>query len=125
MRIYKTKWFHRWAAKEGLNVTVLRAAVAELEQGLGDVLGGYVYKKRVALPGRGKRGGARTLVAFRRGSSAFFIYGYPKNERANITNRELDALRLLARELLSLDGLQLETAVTAGELFEVNDNGKT
>ncbi|SRR5581483_2091772 len=124
MRIYKTKWFHRWAAREGLTSRELRVAVAELEQGLCDVLGGYVYKKRVALPGRGKRGGARTLVAFRRGSSAFFIYGYPKNERANITNRELEALRLLAKELLGYSEPQLMTAIKAGELFEVEDDGK-
>lgn len=123
MRIYKTKWFHRWASREGLDAAVLREAVKELAGGLADALGGYVYKKRVALPGRGKRGGARTLPAFRRGSAAFFIYGYPKNERANITERELEALRLLAKELLSYSGSQLITAVKAGELFEVNDDG--
>lgn len=123
MSIYKTKWFHRWAAKEGLDGAALRAAVVELEQGLADALGGYVYKKRVALPGRGKRGGARTLVAFRRGGSAFFVYGYPKNERANISERELDALRLLAKELLGYSAEQLVTAVEVGELFKVADDG--
>ena len=91
---------------------------------MADALGGYLYKKRVALPGRGKRGGVRTLVAFRRGSSAFFIYGYPKNERANVTDRELGALRLLAKELLSYSVQQLGAAITAGELFEINDDGK-
>lgn len=123
MKIYKTKWFHRWASREGLDAAVLREAVKELAQGLADALGGYVYKKRVALPGRGKRGGARTLLAFRRGSAAFFIYGYPKNERANITERELEALRLLARELLSYSEPQLSTAVKTGELFEVEGDG--
>ncbi len=124
MKIYKTKWFHRWAAKEGLNAAVLRAAIVEMEQGLADALGGYLYKKRIAIPGRGKRGGARTLVAFRRGSSAFFIYGYPKNERANVTDREIGALRLLAKELLRYSEQQLATAIQAGELFEMNDDGK-
>ena len=64
------------------------------------------------------------MVAFRRGSSAFFIYGYPKNERANVTDRELEALRLLAKELLDYSEQQLATAIKAGELFEVNDDGK-
>lgn len=82
MSIYKTRWFDRWARKEGLNEATLRDAATELERGMADALGGYVFKKRVALPGRGRRGGARTLVAYRRGSSTFFIYGYPKNERA-------------------------------------------
>lgn len=123
MKIYETKWFHRWARKEGLDDAILRAAAKEVERGLADALGGFVFKKRVALPGRGKRGGARTLVAFRRGSAAFFIFGYPKNERANITDREFQALRLLAKELLAYSDQQLLTALKVGELFEVKDDG--
>lgn len=122
MRIFKTKWFHRWAAKEGLSEAVLREAVVELEQGLGDALGGYVYKKRVALPGRGKRGGARTLVAYRSGHAVFFMYGFPKNERANIESSELKALRLLAKELLGYSEQDLTKAIKAGELIEVNNH---
>jgi hypothetical protein len=125
MNIYKTKWFRRWAAKEGLTDAVLCSAVAELERGQADALGGYVYKKRVALSGRGKRGGARTLIAFRRGTAAFFIYGYPKNERANIRDDELRALRLVAGQLLGYGAQELVKAVESGELSEVTDNGET
>ncbi len=125
MRIYKTKWFDRWAARQGIGADELRQAIVELEQGLGDALGGYVYKKRLALPGRGKRGGARTLIAFRKGSAAFFIYGYPKNERSNIGNDELSALRLLAKELLGYSTHGLAMAVEAGELIEINENAQT
>lgn len=124
MRIFKTKWFHRWAAKDGLTDAVLRTAAVELEQGLGDALGGYVYKKRIALQGRGKRGGARTLIAYRSGHAVFFMYGFPKNERANIESDELKALRLLARELLGYNEQSLTRAVKAGELIEVSDNGE-
>jgi len=125
MRFFKTKWFSRWAAKEGLSDTVLRVAAAELQQGLADALGGYVYKKRIALPGRGKRGGARTLVAYRSGHAVFFMYGFPKNQRANIESDELKALRLLAKELLGYSEQGLARAVDAGELIEVNNNGET
>lgn len=97
----------------------------ELEQGLADALGGNVYKKRIGLPGRGKRGSVRTLIAFRQGERAFFMYGYPKNERANISNDDLKALRLLAKELLGYNEQGLAKAVKAGELIEVNDDGKT
>jgi hypothetical protein len=124
MNIYKTKWFHRWAAKEGLTDAALSAAAVELEQGLADALGGYVYKKRIGLPGRGKRGGVRTLIAFRQGERAFFMYGYPKNERANISNDELKALRLLAKVLLGYNEQDLAKAVKVGELIEINDDGK-
>mgnify|MGYP003497459233 FL=1 len=78
----------------------------------------------IALPGRGKRGGARTLVAYRSGQSVFFMYGFPKNERANIESDALKALRLLAKELLGYSGQGLARAVEAGELIEVSDNGK-
>lgn len=121
MRIYKTKWFHRWAAREGLTSVALRMAAVELERGLADALGGHVYKKRIGLPGRGKRGGARTLIAFRYGQAAFFMYGYPKNERANVSHDELKALRLLAKELLGYGEQELAKAVRAGELIEVKD----
>lgn len=52
------------------------------------------------------------------------MYGFPKNERANIESDELKALRLLARELLGYSEQNLKRAVEAGELIEVRDNGE-
>lgn len=126
MQAFKTKSFARWAGGEGLGDEALAIAVAEMEQGLIDArLGGQVVKKRVALPGRGKRGSTRTLVAFRQGDKAFFVYGFAKNERANINDKELRALKMLAKELLNYSAALLAEAVKAGELIEieVNDNG--
>ena len=57
----------------------------EMADGLVDAdLGGGVYKKRVAMPGRGKRGGARVLLGSSLGTRWFFLYGFEKNERATI-----------------------------------------
>ncbi len=126
MQAFKTKAFARWADGDGLDDEALAAAVAEMEQGLIDArLGGQVVKKRVALAGRGKRGGARTLVAFRQGEKAFFVYGFAKNERANISDKELKALKLLAKELLNYPAETLAKAIKAGELIEieVDDDG--
>lgn len=124
MRIFKNRWFQKWASKEGLNDEVLRAAVEEMENGLVDAdLGGHVVKKRVALPGRGKRGGTRTLLAYQQANKAFFVYGFAKNERANIDNKELKALKLLAAQLLGYTNPALVKAINAGELIEVNENG--
>lgn len=70
--------------------------------GLSDVnLGGDVYKKRVGIANRGKSGGIRTLIAFRKDENVFFIYGFAKNQQANIKVNELKALKLLAKQLLS------------------------
>ena len=111
---------------EGLDDEALASAVVEMDQGLIDArLGGKVVKKRVALPGRGKRGGTTTLVALKQGEKAFFVYGFAKNERANISDKELKALKLLAKELLSYSAATLAKATEASELIEieVKDNG--
>ncbi len=126
MQAFKIKAFAKWASGEGLRDDALASAVAEMEKGLIDAkLGGQVVKKRVALPGRGKRGGSRTLVAFRQGNKAFFVYGFAKNERANVSSKELRALKMLAKELMNYTAAALTKATKAGELIEieVNDNG--
>lgn len=124
MRVFKIKWFQKWATGEGLDDEALLSAVEEMESGLIDArLGGHVVKKRVALPGRGKRGGSRTLVVYQQADKAFFVYGFAKNERANISNKELKALKLLATELLGYTKPALVKAIKAGELIEVYEDG--
>lgn len=119
-RVFKTRHFARWMRKSELTDAALCAAVAEMAAGLIDAdLGGDVVKKRVALPGQGKRGGARTLVATRKGSRWFFVFGFEKSERANVTPTELDALQTLAGSLLSLTPVQLDKAVEDGTLQEI------
>ena len=68
-RVFKTRHFSRWMRKTELIDQALCEAVVAMEQGLIDAdLGGGVIKKRVALPGRGKSGSTRTLVAMNRGN---------------------------------------------------------
>src|SRR5450759_1432239 len=98
--------------KTELTDNALCAAAAEMARGLIDAdLGSGVVKKRVGLAGRGKRGGARTLVATNKGNRWFFVYGFEKNDRANITDDELDALQGIAQELLARAGRQLDEAL--------------
>lgn len=106
--------------KEGLSDEDLCQAVVEMAAGLIDAdLGGNLVKKRVALQGRGKRGGARTLVATNRGDRWFFLLGFAKNERANIDLHELKALQELASQYVTLVDRQLDLAVDNGKLTEV------
>jgi len=125
-RIFKTRHFSRWMRKTELTDSVLCGAVEEMSQGLIDAdLGGDVVKKRVGLAGRGKRGGARTLIATNKGSRWFFVFGFEKNDRANITGDELGALQDIARDLLSRTGLELDKAVAENALQEIcHDNKK-
>jgi hypothetical protein len=110
--------------KTELTDNALCAAAAEMAQGLIDAdLGGGVVKKRIGLAGRGKRGGARTLVATNKGNRWFFVYGFEKNDRANIADDELEALKDIAAQLLARTGRQLDEAVEDGSLQEIcNDH---
>lgn len=120
MKVFKIKWFNQWATKVKITDDELLQTIREIEQGLIDAnLGGHVYKKRVSFQGRGKRSGARTLIAFKIKDKAFFIYGFAKNQQDNINERELKALKQLAKELLQYDDHKLRNAMIAGELIEV------
>ena len=124
MRIFKNRVFNRWATKEGVSDQALRVAVADMNRGLIDAnLGGGVFKKRVAVGGKGKSGGVRTLLAFKVNDRAFFIYGFAKNARANIKENEEKALKIYARELLSYSDKSLEKALMVGVLVEVENDG--
>ncbi len=119
-RVFKTRHFNRWARKAGMADVALCVAVTEMERGLIDAdLGGGVLKKRVALPGRGKSGSTRTLVATNKGTRWFFVFGFEKNVRAGIDDRELEALRALAADLLKLSVAQLGDAVEQKALEEI------
>ncbi len=120
LHIFKTRAFVRWAQKSGVADSELCAAVQEMCRGLVDArLGGGLVKKRVALPGRGKSGGARTLVATNLGDKWFFIHGFAKNEKDNIDQRELRALQGLASDLLAFNATQCAALVAAGSLEEI------
>jgi hypothetical protein len=76
------------------------------------------------LPGRGKRGSVRTIIAAPRGSHWFFLFGYEKNERATISRTERDVLLLYAAEFLGMGSTQLDHAVKCGDLQEIcHDKG--
>ena len=119
-RVFKTRHFARWMRKTELWDATLCEAVREMSQGLIDAdLGGGLVKKRVGMAGRGKRGGARTLVATNKKNRWFFVFGFEKNERANIDADELDALQELAAQLLVRTDAELEIALADGALKEI------
>lgn len=121
-RVLKTRYFARWAREVRLTDGLLLDAVLEMEQGLIDAdLGSGVVKKRIGVRGRGKRGGARIIVVTNRHDRWFFVYGFRKNQRANISGQELDALRELSRDLLSLSETQIDEQTESGAFSEVAD----
>ena len=120
MQTFKTKAFARFAEREGLEDAVLCEAVRRARSGLIDAdLGGGVIKQRIARKGGGRSGGFRTIVLFRRGELAFFVYGFAKSGRDNLRRNELETFRLLADEYLALDERGLAAAQAAGAIVEV------
>ena len=119
-RVFKTRTFRRWSRKANVDDEVLCASVKEMTQGLIDAdLGGRVFKKRIPIAGRGKRGGARTIVGSNLQDRWFFLFGFEKKDRQTIDDRELGALQVIAAALLAMEPKLLEKAVAEGELEEI------
>jgi len=91
MRVFKNKWFNRWARREEISDSILLNAAAEIIADKVDAdLGGCLFKKRIARAGAGKSGGYRTIVGYKKPNTnrLIFLYAFAKSERANISLRE-------------------------------------
>lgn len=124
MRVFVAKQFSRFVRSERMSDDRLCEAVERAEQGLIDAdLGGGLIKQRVARPGKGRSGGYRTVIAYRRLGRAVFLYGFAKNERDNIDDDDLARLKKLATVYLGAAIKQLEDWCEDGELKEVMCDG--
>ena len=125
MRVFKTKPFARFAIRQRIADEVLWVAVHRAEEGSIDAdLGGGVIKQRLARKGEGKSGGFRSVILFRSGDKAFFVYGFAKSDRDNIRRNELQAFRKLADEMLGLDDRALAAAKRNGTIMEIRRYGE-
>jgi hypothetical protein len=124
-RIYKNRWFTKFAAREGISDATLAAAVEQAERGLIDAdLGGGLIKQRVARQGGGKSGGYRTLVFFRHEGRAVFAFGFAKSAKANLSAEELRIYKRAAGIVLALTQAQIDVEVREERLFEVKRNAQ-
>ena len=119
VRIFKNAWFQWFSRREKIRDEALKEAVNRVQQGLIDAdLGGNVLNQRIARPGR-KSGGYRTIILFKKGEFAFFVYGFAKSARENIDDAEAAAFKKAAKELLSLSDKQIRQLLDIGALTEV------
>lgn len=125
IRIYKNRWFAKFASREGISDATLVRAVDQANRGLLDAdLGGGLIKQRVAREGGGKCGGYRTLVFFRHEERAIFAFGFAKSDKANLSAAELKVYKQAAKIVLALTQAQIDTEVREERLFEVNDDAQ-
>jgi hypothetical protein len=123
VRIFKTKVFARFARDQRIRDHDLCEVVERAARGLIDAdLGGGVIKQRLARAGQGRSGGFRVLLAFQSQDRAVFIYGFAKNERDNINDKELKTLREIAAAWLAASPQNIEREVADGRLQEVPDD---
>ncbi|TXE31965.1 type II toxin-antitoxin system RelE/ParE family toxin [Serratia ureilytica] len=120
--IYLTKTFQVFAARERISDATIVKAAREMQHQLYDAnLGGCVYKKRIARAGAGKRGGYRVLIVFRDENRLFFMRGFAKSERENISTDELQGLKHLAALYLDYSPFRLYQLVNNRELRRLSD----
>lgn len=120
MRIVLTKWFRQFAESEGIADDSLKTLVAGIESGRQDVsLGGGLYKCRLPKPGKGKSGGYRVIVCMKQQERLFFLYGFSKSVRENITSGEQADLKDFAKTLLALDNKAMDKLIAAGKFIEI------
>lgn len=124
MRIFINGWFGRFARKEKISVESLRDAVDRAEKGLIDAdLGGGVIKQRISRPGAGKSGGYRSIVIYKKGNKAFFVFGFPKSDLNNIRNDEVVQFKKAAQFVLALTDDQIRKLIESGQFEEVTKDG--
>ncbi|WP_222424036.1 type II toxin-antitoxin system RelE/ParE family toxin [Desulfamplus magnetovallimortis] len=117
-----TKNFSKWISKQKISDEDLKIALSELESGQFEAnLGGYLYKKRVRFEGKGKSGSGRTIICYKKDDRAIFIHGFAKNEKSNLSPKELHAMKEFSRIIIKLSQSEIEIAIQNGDFIEVRE----
>ncbi len=120
MKKLMTKHFSKWAIKQNISGKHLFSTLTEIQSGNFEVnLGGHLYKKRIRFDGQGKSGAGRTIVCYEKGDRAIFVHGFAKNEKSNLSKKELNAFKELSKILLKLSLKEIAIAVKNGDFVEV------
>jgi hypothetical protein len=120
-----TKSFARFQRKENISDEALNEAIGRAEQGQIDApLGRYLIKQRIGRAGQGRSGGYRTVIAYRFGDRAIFLFGFAKSERGNIDPADEKELAVTGAALLAFDHAAIRKALLAGELKEITDEAE-
>ena len=123
MLIFKSKSFAKFARNEGISDAKLCQVVRDADAGKIDAeYGGGVIKQRIARPGEGKSGGYRSIILYRQGDKAFFVYGFSKSERQSIDKTEERAFKELAKITFAFSVEELSTLIKTGAYKQVKNN---
>lgn len=116
----KTKYFTRWAKREGIADSSLCEAIQEFESGLCEANpGNHLYKKRIALSGKGKSGGGRTILFYQKGRKLIFCFGFSKNQQGNLSGGEFKLLNKLSDTFQSITDVALIKSIKHSEFIKI------
>lgn len=124
LRVFKNAWFGRFARKEKISADALWEAVERAENGLVDAdLGGGLINNELARPGAGKSKGFRSIVLYKQGERAFFVFGFPKSDLGNIRDDEEEHFKKAAKVILASTDEQIRKLIENGQFEEVKKDG--
>jgi hypothetical protein len=79
-----------------------------------------VCKKRIPIPGQGKSGSTRTLIAKKHQDAIFFLAGREKNAPAtDFSDKEVEAAKIIAHALEKVNSNKLDELLTIKILKEI------
>ena len=121
MYYLKNKYFTRWAKKQGITDSTLLDAISEFESGLFEAdLGNHLFKKRIALAGRGKSGGSRTILFYQKGKKLIFCFGFEKSQQSNLSGSEINFLNKLSDSYQDITEELIFKSVQHKKFFEIS-----
>ncbi len=112
-RVFKTTWFTRAARKARIDDVALCQAVVQTVLGQADDLGGGVFKKRL------NDNRHRAILLAKAGEFWVFTYLFAKQDKANIDEDELKALRALALLYRRKTPSDIAAELVSGALTEI------
>lgn len=120
MKIYKNSWFDRFTRKNNIDDKDLIVTVERAEKGLIDAdLGGGLIKQRIARKGQSSSKGYRTIIIFKKEDKCFFVFGYSKSERDNISASEEIEFKKVAKIMSGISEDKIRELLKNSSLIEV------
>lgn len=112
-RTFKTAWFAKAARKARIADEELCEAIRQVRLGQADDLGGGVFKKRL------DRNRHRSIILATSGQLWIYEYLFAKKDQANITARDLDDFRSLAKGYAALSDTMLARLLADEDIVEI------
>ena len=121
MKILITRWFGKWLKKVNMEMGDLISSAKYLNDNPGSSisLGSGLYKVRIRRKHKGKSGGYRTLLVFRKEKLALYVYGFSKNEKDDLEQDELKLFKKLSKDILSMNDQEIINQIQSGSFIDL------